>query len=195
MRKAKAGNKGAPVNIPQSIREVDKREVQSISVKRDKLGDFLAQVVGGSVDGYLACLAELTHVKEQNQRQRVVMGEERLKEKERELVALKSEGQQADRKTRSLEAQLSELRAIRDKLEVRVTSLQLASDQKDKELKSKKALVSKLKGQLEQSSAEKARLSGNTENMEDALAGLRSKDVLAESKIETAPLLSWFFRR
>ena len=72
MRKAKAGNKGAPVNIPQSIREVDKREVQSISVKMDKLGDFLAQVVGGSVDGYLARLAELAHVKEQNQRQRTV---------------------------------------------------------------------------------------------------------------------------
>ena len=69
------------------------------------------------------------------------MGEERLKEKERELVALKSEGQQADRKTRSLEAQLSELKAIRDKLEARVASLQLASDQKDKELKAKKALT------------------------------------------------------
>ena len=43
MSKAKAGNKGASVNIPQSIREIDKREAQSPPVKMEKLGDFLAQ--------------------------------------------------------------------------------------------------------------------------------------------------------
>lgn len=154
MSKSKAVKNGASPAI--AIREADKGEVQNIPVKMDKLGDFLAQAVGGTVDGYLARLAELAHVKEQNERQKTVLGEKRLKEKERELAALKGEVQQSDRKTRSLEAQLSELRAIRDKLEVKVTNLQLASDQKDKELKAKEALASKLKVQLEQGAKEKS---------------------------------------
>lgn len=159
MNKSKAVNKEGSPDIP--IREADKREVRNIPVKMDKLGDFLAQAVGGTVDGYLARLAELAHVKEQNERQRTVLGEKRLKEKERELAALRSEGQQSDRKTRSLEAQLSELRAIRDKLEAKVVNLQLASDQKDKELKAKEALASKLKVQLEQGAKEKSVTANN----------------------------------